>query len=519
MVVAWSLVWVTALFAVGLYLVACGMGLNKVVSYKSDSYSDGTPIGTTLTPLTPPLTPSFKRLLVVTFDDNPLLMHSLGLHSTTKGSIASFESLSSVIESQHSTHGLLFSTDLVPMHGPRDAAVSAMTGVHARLQESLLRIVLPAFVQDSVLSRIVTTAAASTENKEEEEQDEQDKNNKDNQDNQDNQDLPFNTYPAECLGQSFWESTVFFGGCKATHTVQRVLHLLRTGSFGLLSVHLSLRDLQEQQSSVLLQQSQKTGIDGFLNTVLPLIDAQTLAVVISPSGSHVLFHSSRLSLDSDSPTVTADQLAALASQITRSDDSKTTNDDDDRSAKTRDDLHTIDIEDVTPSLAALYGIPIPSSNEGIAIPELLLRSRVGDSSNARLAALQAALRDNAEQLRLLANTTSSISTDDRFFQSARSCSGCCLELQPHRSLDYPRDARPMPPRLLHLKVPSLPSYNVHTQTLMAARPLSLVAVILMGATAVTLLQIIAHLNQVPRLPDEIALISVTIGLCLAFSVY
>ncbi|KAH6583774.1 hypothetical protein BASA61_007833 [Batrachochytrium salamandrivorans] len=512
MVVAWSLVWVTALFAVGLYLVACGMGLNKVVSYKSDGYSDGTPIGTTLTP-PPPLTPSFKRLLVVTFDDNPLLMHSLGLHSTTKGSIASFESLSSVIESQHSTHGLLFSTDLVPMHGPRDAAVSAMTGVHARLQESLLRIVLPAFVQDSVLSRIVTTAAASTENKEEEEQDEQDeqdKNNKDNQDNQDNQDLPFNTYPAECLGQSFWESTVFFGGCKATHTVQRVLHLLRTGSFGLLSVHLSLRDLQEQQSSVLLQQSQKTGIDGFLNTVLPLIDAQTLAVVISPSGSHVLFHSSRLSLDSDSPTVTADQLAALASQITRSDDSKTTNDDDDRSAKTRDDLHTIDIEDVTPSLAALYGIPIPSSNEGIAIPELLLRSRVGDSSNARLAALQAALRDNAEQLRLLANTTSSISTDD--------ASSNLLALAQAAALNYnPTDHSTIQEMLVQCRLDYSISKSLsalvqrsYTNTNGGA---SIVfgAVILMGATAVTLLQIIAHLNQVPRLPDEIALISVTIG--------
>ncbi|KAH6574338.1 hypothetical protein BASA62_002485 [Batrachochytrium salamandrivorans] len=490
MVVAWSLVWVTALFAVGLYLVACGMGLNKVVSYKSDGYSDGTPIGTTLTP-PPPLTPSFKRLLVVTFDDNPLLMHSLGLHSTTKGSIASFESLSSVIESQHSTHGLLFSTDLVPMHGPRDAAVSAMTGVHARLQESLLRIVLPAFVQDSVLSRIVTTAAASTENKEEEEQDEQDEQ-------------------TEQQGQSGQSGQ---SGSTLQYLPSRMLRTELLGiycSFGLLSVHLSLRDLQEQQSSVLLQQSQKTGIDGFLNTVLPLIDAQTLAVVISPSGSHVLFHSSRLSLDSDSPTVTADQLAALASQITRSDDSKTTNDDDDRSAKTRDDLHTIDIEDVTPSLAALYGIPIPSSNEGIAIPELLLRSRVGDSSNARLAALQAALRDNAEQLRLLANTTSSISTDD--------ASSNLLALAQAAALNYnPTDHSTIQEMLVQCRLDYSISKSLsalvqrsYTNTNGGA---SIVfgAVILMGATAVTLLQIIAHLNQVPRLPDEIALISVTIG--------
>ncbi|OAJ41213.1 hypothetical protein BDEG_24847 [Batrachochytrium dendrobatidis JEL423] len=358
-VLAWSLLWMVVLLAVGLYLVAVGGnmlpfdGSNLSASAKPTAVQDSAPMSLSecaakaasliannkpSLPALPCLThQQFERLLIVTFDSDTLVPKTQSAGS----GVLPFHQLPSV-QSSVNSNGFLYNIEPQPIHSSRDAVVSALTGVHARMIESLQRIVVPSFPHDSVVAQMADSLTARRSvipTSDEEEEDE---------------------------------------------PKPSVAHL-----------------------------DQKSGLDGFLHTALPLIDEQTLAVVIhhSPQGSYALLHSGRFDR-----------------QVKDNNIKKLT-----QSYKDKSNPSQIALEDIAPTLSVLFGLPIPVSNEGVVIPEMIVHGSNGQYYQ-KLTSLRVSLRHNAEQLNTL--TRSKLSDEKQETYKDVLALGATTS-QIYRSADHP----------------------------------------------------------------------------------
>ncbi|EGF80393.1 hypothetical protein BATDEDRAFT_88561 [Batrachochytrium dendrobatidis JAM81] len=484
-VLAWSLLWMVVLLAVGLYLVAVGGnmlpfdGSNLSASAKPTAVQDSAPMSLSecaakaasliannkpSLPALPCLThQQFERLLIVTFDSDTLVPKTQSAGS----GVLPFHQLPSV-QSSVNSNGFLYNIEPQPIHSSRDAVVSALTGVHARMIESLQRIVVPSFPHDSVVAQMADSLTARRSvipTSDEEEEDEP---------------KPSVAYVPECYGDGGW-STLFpsaFFDCESTNITPRVLHRLRSSTFSLLAVHLTLRHLD-----------QKSGLDGFLHTALPLIDEQTLAVVIhhSPQGSYALLHSGRFDR-----------------QVKDNNIKKLT-----QSYKDKSNPSQIALEDIAPTLSVLFGLPIPVSNEGVVIPEMIVHGSNGQYYQ-KLTSLRVSLRHNAEQLNTL--TRRKLSDEKQETYKDVLALGATTS-QIYRSADHPVHFKAMHEDCkMDYRMSKILSKLVQTTyTEIKAVLIVLGFIVIIGATTLALIQTVVYFNDDPKIPDEVVLMAVSIG--------
>ncbi|KAI8928256.1 hypothetical protein BC831DRAFT_497483 [Entophlyctis helioformis] len=528
-----AMLWIVLLYAAGVALVASGVSLLPLATPDSAAPAcfHGLPADAPLGSL-PCAAPAFRRLLFVSFDEDAVLSSTApsasGAASSSSSSSsdshrraaaaaaaqggatpvtpasfanATFDELRAVRASTASANGLLFNVEAHLHRAPLDGSVSALSGVHARLPESLARLVISTVRHDSFPAHFLASDAALPMANED-----LASSNADNDDNDDNDAdndsdadaaaaagitsivSPF--APVACFGDGAWQDAYpsVFVACNATKIVPRLTERLATKSYGFIAAHVSRRDLHET-----------SGLDGFLARILPLVDADTLAVVVhyASDKSHVLFHSARFSKSSKAATTNNGFLASLIEGITSG-------------KPTRE----IDIEDVAPTVSTLLGMPIPFANEGMVIPEILWHATQGTEMD-RAQALRNALRRNAEQVQLLANATlpddkkdalanlfGLLDTQASEFRSGSDVSSdalfsnAVLDLQIIRTLSQEIQA----------------SYSPITLT-----PVVLGAIVILSTLLLTVMHLFQTYNMEPWLPDETAMASITFGAILGMT--
>eukprot|EP00842_Homolaphlyctis_polyrhiza_P005667 jgi/Hompol1/6100/HPOL_000360-RA len=362
--VVYSVAAVTALYAAALFVVAAGAGLLACAPSLSPAVTAAVDLAAAASPLSAlPAPPAFRRLMLLSFQDNPPFSSLSSSPSSSSSASLRNGSLQLpfadmlAVKASVAANGILLpvtSTPAAPPHIPRDFAISAVSGIHSRLPESLSRLFFPALTQDSFPTQFTRfhrnrpTDADSPEDA-----------------------------TAICYGDGGWDAhfpTTFYE-CQAGNLVSRIDSHLRTTNFGFIAAHLSVRDLH-----------QTGGIDGFLQITLPLVDKDTLVVVLhsAHNKANVLFHSDAFS--------TAEPQLELESILKQS------------------SPRSIDIEDLASTLAVLFGTDIPFTSEGTVIPDVIWHSTPG-STEERTAAVAAALRRNLQQLEALAGYV--LSEDDK----------------------------------------------------------------------------------------------------------